>query len=107
MSKPPSANARRSVHTTATWCYALQVVLLGDAAHTMTPILGQGLNCGIEDVQVFANTLQLHEGNVEATLPAYHRARWPDVEAILNVNEIMARSGYTVVSKVILSLPLC
>ena len=76
------------------------MVLLGDAAHTMSPILGQGLNCGLEDVQVFANTLKLHEGNVDTALPAYHQARWPDVEAMLNINEIVARRDYTLVTKV-------
>ena len=31
-----------------------QVVLLGDAAHSMSPVLGQACNCGLEDAQVFA-----------------------------------------------------
>lgn len=77
----------------------LQVVLLGDAAHTMTPILGQGLNCGLEDVIAFAETVQQHAGNIDAALPAYNHARWPDVEAMLNINEIVARHDYTLVTK--------
>ena len=31
-----------------------QVVLMGDAAHSMAPTLGQACNCGLEDAQVFA-----------------------------------------------------
>lgn len=80
----------------------LQTVLLGDAAHTMSPILGQGLNCGLEDVQVLANVLQQHQGNLDQALPAYNTARWPDVEAMLNINEIVARSNYTLTTKVVL-----
>lgn len=76
-----------------------KVVLLGDAAHTMSPILGQGLNCGLEDVAVFADVLQGHEGNVDTALPEYTAARWPDVEAMLNINEIIARSDYTLTTK--------
>ena len=72
----------------------LQVVLMGDAAHTMTPILGQGLNCGLEDVAVFAQILEQHQGNVDTALPAYNTARWPDVEALLNINELMANKDY-------------
>ncbi len=68
----------------------LQVVLMGDAAHTMTPILGQGLNCGLEDVAAFSQILEQHQGNVDTALPAYNTARWPDVEALLNINELVA-----------------
>ena len=67
----------------------VQTVLLGDAAHTMTPVMGQGLNCGLEDVSVFASMLEQHGGNVASALPAYSKARAPDVEGILNVNELM------------------
>ena len=79
---------------------ATQVVLLGDAAHTMTPILGQGLNCGLEDVIVLADVLQQHGGQVDSALPAYNKARWPDVEAMLNINEVAARRQYTLLTKV-------
>lgn len=72
----------------------MQVVLMGDAAHTMTPILGQGLNCGLEDVAIFAQTLEQHQGNVDTALPAYNTVRWPDVEALLNINELVANKDY-------------
>ena len=32
--------------------YKDRVVILGDAAHSMVPFYGQGLNCGLEDVRV-------------------------------------------------------
>ena len=68
----------------------LQTVLLGDAAHTMTPALGQGLNSGLEDAAGFAQCLERHHGNVDATLPAYNKLRLPDVQAILTINEVVS-----------------
>ena len=32
--------------------YKDRAVILGDAAHSMVPFYGQGLNCGLEDVRV-------------------------------------------------------
>lgn len=67
-----------------------KTVLLGDAAHTMSPVLGQGLNSGMEDVAVFAQCLEQQQGNVDAALPAYNKARLPDIQAIMTINEVVA-----------------
>ncbi|KAJ1310429.1 hypothetical protein OPQ81_007162 [Rhizoctonia solani] len=37
--------------------YKDRAIIIGDAAHAMTPFYGQGLNCGLEDVRVLMNTL--------------------------------------------------
>ena len=56
----------------------------------MTPALGQGLNSGLEDAAIFAHCLERHQGNVDATLPAYNKLRLPDVQAILTINEVVS-----------------
>ncbi len=51
-----------------------RVTLLGDAAHTMTPNLGQGACIAIEDAAVLANCLQI-ETDVVAGLRLYEKRR--------------------------------
>lgn len=45
--------------------YKGRAIILGDAAHSMVPFYGQGLNCGLEDVRVL--TALLHEAGVDPT----------------------------------------
>ena len=45
-SKPP---ARYLTSTTAPWCFAGRIVLLGDACHSVLPFYGQGMNAAFED----------------------------------------------------------
>lgn len=59
-----------------------RVALLGDAAHAMTPNLGQGGCQAIEDALVLAKSFQQHD-DVPTALLAYQHARKAYVEAIV------------------------
>ncbi len=56
------------------WVTDGRVALLGDAAHAMTPFLGQGAACAIEDAVVIARAMALAD-TPEAGLQRYEAAR--------------------------------
>ncbi|XP_040990775.1 monooxygenase 3 isoform X2 [Juglans microcarpa x Juglans regia] len=60
-----------------------QVVLVGDAWHPMTPNLGQGACCALEDAVVLArklaNAIKSEAESVEGALRSYGTERWPRV----------------------------
>jgi kynurenine 3-monooxygenase len=60
-------------------------VLLGDAAHAIVPFYGQGMNASFEDVFVFDEILNKHQGNWKTVLTAYEKTRRKDTDAIANL----------------------
>ncbi|MFV3126651.1 FAD-dependent monooxygenase [Niveispirillum sp. KHB5.9] len=64
-------NARKPL---STWIIEDKVALLGDAAHAMTPFMGQGAACAIEDAIVLSRALA-DSGSAGAALKRYVAAR--------------------------------
>ncbi|GMY29930.1 monooxygenase 2 isoform X1 [Fagus crenata] len=60
-----------------------KVVLVGDAWHPMTPNLGQGACCALEDAVVLArklaNAIKSEPASVESALQSYGSERWPRI----------------------------
>jgi 2-polyprenyl-6-methoxyphenol hydroxylase-like FAD-dependent oxidoreductase len=59
--------------------FSVRVVLVGDAAHASSPMMGQGGCMAIEDAQVLAEELRA-AATVESALASYVNRRRPRVE---------------------------
>lgn len=57
-------------------------ILLGDAAHSMVPFYGQGMNCGFEDVHVLMELMGKNANDAEASFKQYTPSRKEDLDAI-------------------------
>lgn len=72
------------------------VALLGDAAHAMTPNLGQGAAQALEDAVVLGRALARYAGDVPAALAAYDRTRRPRSQAVARASRWSGRFGHEV-----------
>lgn len=57
-------------------------IILGDAAHSMVPFYGQGMNCGFEDVRVLMELIEANDGDIQAAFKQYSPSRKDDLDAI-------------------------
>jgi kynurenine 3-monooxygenase len=73
---------------TSHWHYHDKVVLLGDAAHSVVPFYGQGMNAAFEDASILNQLLDEHRGDWAKVLPDYQGLRRPamDILARLSVD---------------------
>lgn len=73
-----------------------RLALIGNAAHTIHPIAGQGFNLGIRDVSVLAEVIcQAHRAGQDIgaleTLHHYRQWREPDHERVIRFTDTLAR----------------
>jgi kynurenine 3-monooxygenase len=63
------------------WSSGRDLLLLGDAAHAITPFHGQGMNCAFEDCAQFAALLAI-EHDLAKVFAAFEHLRRPNTDAI-------------------------
>lgn len=66
------------------WSAGDDLLLIGDAAHAITPFHGQGMNCAFEDCRVLDELLhgQRDQSGWSDTFAGFERVRRPDTDAI-------------------------
>ena len=64
------------------WVHEGRVALIGDAAHAVFPFLGQGMNCGFEDVEELLEELEVPGSSWQGTLERWQARRMPNADAI-------------------------
>ena len=67
------------------WEAYKKTLLMGDAAHAIVPFYGQGMNAAFEDVRIFDELIDAHDGNWEVILPAFSDLRPKDTNAIADL----------------------
>lgn len=67
------------------WQVHCKTLLMGDAAHAIVPFYGQGMNAAFEDVRVFDELIEEHDGNWNEILPAFSANRPQDTNAIADL----------------------
>jgi 2-polyprenyl-6-methoxyphenol hydroxylase-like FAD-dependent oxidoreductase len=72
--------------------FVRNAVLLGDAAHAMTPNIGQGAGMAMEDAAVLAEELA-GAGKIEDALANYARRRKPRVENVMRISRDVGDDG--------------
>ncbi len=66
----------------STMHYGDSVLLIGDAAHTVAPFLGQGINAGFEDCFVLQQLLHQYGTHLAHVLPRYTEERKDNADAV-------------------------
>jgi len=69
------------------WSNAESMLLIGDAAHTMPPFYGQGMNCALEDCRVLMECVARHAPQWPRICQEFERLRRPDSDAITLLSE--------------------
>ncbi len=63
------------------------ILLIGDAAHAVSPSLGLGCNAAMEDVFIINKLLDENQDNWQEVLPQFTQVRKADVHALVAISE--------------------
>lgn len=67
------------------WNIHGDALLIGDAAHAITPFFGQGMNASFEDCLLLDEAVASYSGNLEQAFTAFSHSRKKDADAIADM----------------------
>ncbi|MCC5636216.1 FAD-dependent monooxygenase [Nostoc sp. CHAB 5844] len=67
--------------------YSDSILLIGDAAHAVSPSIGQGCNAALEDVFVFDQLLDEYSDNIAEAIAQFTVRRQPDGDALVELGD--------------------
>ncbi len=84
------------------------ILLIGDAAHAISPTTGQGCLAALQDAQIFAQVLEQCRGQWEQALPLFTAQRLPDVRALTDLpnNSLAWKQRVTIQRQALIKLLL-
>lgn len=71
----------------APWTFGGWLTLVGDAAHSVVPCIGQGLNAGLEDCTTLSALIGEHGDDWNTVLPRFEALRRPNCDAVMKLAE--------------------
>jgi 2-polyprenylphenol 6-hydroxylase len=72
-----------------------RIVLIGDAAHTVHPLAGQGLNLGLGDAFALADAINARgPRSLHEVLPAYRRSRHIETTGVQMATDLLTRFAH-------------
>lgn len=67
--------------------YGDRTLIIGDAAHAVSPSIGQGCNSALEDVSIFNHLLERYEDDWAQAIAQFSKARVEDAHALIALSD--------------------
>uniref|UniRef100_A0A7S4HPS2 FAD-binding domain-containing protein n=1 Tax=Vannella robusta TaxID=1487602 RepID=A0A7S4HPS2_9EUKA len=67
------------------------ILFLGDSAHSVYPAIGEGINCALEDVQLFDQCFDKSE--LDSLFEYFHSIRYEDIQAVTEYAAHLVRTS--------------
>ena len=83
-----------------------RILLIGDAAHAVSPSIGQGCNASLQDAMIFAQVLDQYQDDWEKALPAFTSQRLEDVHALRDLSDYTVPCSKWMILEMIFHLTL-
>lgn len=64
-----------------------RILLVGDAAHAVSPSIGQGCNSSLEDIQLINQLLDQYQDDWSRVLPQFSQQRVPEAHALKDLSD--------------------